>query len=311
MDALQAEHDENEVREDFTLSERLAIAEAIRERIGDRQGDRTDREGLPAHGPEVQKGEETRTVAARQAGFSSTTEMRRVEAVADQVRDLRARDKAALVHEALTPDEHGRQVKQERLAELTGMDQTSVSHYAAFGHFQVYIAGGNIEPTLQAPSFFQRLDLKAFLRLLSQTESRVGPRARYEDRQQDYERRFREKSDREKWTQERIAKRMGKRQSWVSQRLRFGAFLAFITSGDNPEIPALSGLTERGFRRLWSKTKGDDKARYRQVLPHQLHRPRLDLPHPLARGAGAAGGGAGAGEAAAGGRRFAGRTDQE
>jgi len=40
---------------------------------------------------------------------------------------------------------------------------------------------------------------------------------------------------------------MGKRQSWVSQRLKFGAFLNFITSGDiQPAV--LSTLTERAFR---------------------------------------------------------------
>jgi hypothetical protein len=52
VDALQAEHDENECRKDFTPSERVAIARAIAERIGDRQGRRTD---LPLVGADKAK----------------------------------------------------------------------------------------------------------------------------------------------------------------------------------------------------------------------------------------------------------------
>jgi hypothetical protein len=39
---LQAEHDENEVRKDFTVSEQVAIGKALEEEIGKRQGQRTD-----------------------------------------------------------------------------------------------------------------------------------------------------------------------------------------------------------------------------------------------------------------------------
>jgi hypothetical protein len=55
------------------------------------------------------------------------------------------------------------------------------------------------------------------------------------------------------WTQERIAQRMGKRKAWVSNRLIFGRYLAFRTSGSN------ANLTERRFRDHWKQTKGREK----------------------------------------------------
>ena len=42
-DALIAEHDENEMRKAFTVSERVAIADAVAERLGQRHG--VDRDG--------------------------------------------------------------------------------------------------------------------------------------------------------------------------------------------------------------------------------------------------------------------------
>lgn len=67
------------------------------------------------------------------------------------------------------------------------------------------------------------------------------------------------------WTQEAIAKEMGKHQTWVSLRLRFGGFLKFMTSG-HKDAPNLARLTERHFRRCWSKTKGKEAERFRQVV---------------------------------------------
>ena len=64
---LQAEHDENVVRKDFTTSERVAIATAIREQMGGRQGQRTDK--LVGNGPQVE-GEKTRDVAATKSGVA-------------------------------------------------------------------------------------------------------------------------------------------------------------------------------------------------------------------------------------------------
>jgi hypothetical protein len=62
-----------------------------------------------------------------------------------------------------------------------------------------------------------------------------------------------------KWTQEAIGKRMGRDQSWVALRLRFGRYLRFMTTGHNHEPPPHS-LTERRFRAAWSKSgKGHPK----------------------------------------------------
>ena len=58
-----------ELRKDFTPTERVAIAKAIEEEIGNRQGKRTDLE-LPVVRPEV-TGNETRAIAAEKAGFGT------------------------------------------------------------------------------------------------------------------------------------------------------------------------------------------------------------------------------------------------
>jgi len=78
-DMVRAENDENECRKQFTLLERVAIAKAIEERIGNRQGQRK----LVANGPQVEPGEKTRDAAAKAAGFASTAEFRRAESVHD------------------------------------------------------------------------------------------------------------------------------------------------------------------------------------------------------------------------------------
>jgi ParB-like chromosome segregation protein Spo0J len=78
-DWLQAEHDENEERKNFTVSERVAILKAIEERVGDRQGQRTDQ--LPKHVTEVPVGEDTRVYAARKAGLGSFLTAQRAEAI--------------------------------------------------------------------------------------------------------------------------------------------------------------------------------------------------------------------------------------
>jgi hypothetical protein len=78
------------------------------------------------------------------------------------------------------------------------------------------------------------------------------------------------------WTQERIAGQMGRRQAWVSYRLVFGRFLAFITTGDNPNRDLIDTLTERRFRQHWKQTKGKEPARFAEVA----HR----LEHGIAQG---------------------------
>ena len=55
---LAGEYHENEVRKDFTPSERVAIARAIERQVGNRQGQRTDQ--LREKIPEVAPGKRTR-----------------------------------------------------------------------------------------------------------------------------------------------------------------------------------------------------------------------------------------------------------
>ena len=85
---VEGECAENEIRKDFTPSERVAIAKALEAEIGKRQGQRTDKE-LPPNLAEVAPGVETRDVAAKRAGFGghSTYEQAKkvVEKAVDQV----------------------------------------------------------------------------------------------------------------------------------------------------------------------------------------------------------------------------------
>ena len=83
-DLIAAESDENECRKDFTPSERVAIAKTIKERIGQRQGQRTDKGELQGNCPEVEPGKQTRDTAAKAAGFDSTDELRRAETVVEK-----------------------------------------------------------------------------------------------------------------------------------------------------------------------------------------------------------------------------------
>ncbi len=67
---LAGEYHENEVRKDFTPSERVAIARAIERQIGNRRGQRTDRERVQEIA-QVDPGEKTRDTAAERAGFGN------------------------------------------------------------------------------------------------------------------------------------------------------------------------------------------------------------------------------------------------
>jgi hypothetical protein len=95
---LAGEFAENEVRKDFTLSERVAIGKAIEAEIGNRQGQRTDIE-LPQNFAEVEPGmnpaehrqtsteiatgAETREMAAKIAGFGNRTTYEQAKKVVD------------------------------------------------------------------------------------------------------------------------------------------------------------------------------------------------------------------------------------
>jgi hypothetical protein len=79
-DWIQAEHDENEERKDFSISERVAIKKAIEKRIGERRG---KHDNVP-HGAHIAKGDKSRDYAAQQAGFGSHETARRAECVVEK-----------------------------------------------------------------------------------------------------------------------------------------------------------------------------------------------------------------------------------
>lgn len=66
---IAGEYAENEIRKDFTPSERVAIAKAIEKQVGKRQGQRTDK--LRGKIPEVAPGKRTREIASHKAGFGN------------------------------------------------------------------------------------------------------------------------------------------------------------------------------------------------------------------------------------------------
>ena len=70
---LKGEREENEVRKDFTISERVAIGKALEAEIGNRKGQRTDlapRENFPQVDSHIE-GVRTSQTAARFAGFGN------------------------------------------------------------------------------------------------------------------------------------------------------------------------------------------------------------------------------------------------
>ena len=83
---VEGEYAENEIRKDFTPSERVAIGKAIEAEIGRRQGQRTDKE-LPPELAEVTPGVETREVAAKMAGFGGHTTYEQAKKVVEKAVD--------------------------------------------------------------------------------------------------------------------------------------------------------------------------------------------------------------------------------
>jgi hypothetical protein len=67
---VSGEYAENEIRKDFTPSERVAIAQTIEKQVGNRQGQRTDRQPV-GQIPQVAPGKKTREIAAAKAGFGN------------------------------------------------------------------------------------------------------------------------------------------------------------------------------------------------------------------------------------------------
>ena len=85
-----AEHAENEIRKDFTVSERVEIGKALEQELGKRQGQRTDLRnegqggllGEPVENfPQVETGQKSRQIAADKAGFGNETTYRQAKAV--------------------------------------------------------------------------------------------------------------------------------------------------------------------------------------------------------------------------------------
>lgn len=78
------ENAENEVRKDFTPSERVAIARAIADEIGDRRGINQHTPEGPQKIADAKKGQETREFAAKKAGFGNRETFRQAEAVTER-----------------------------------------------------------------------------------------------------------------------------------------------------------------------------------------------------------------------------------
>ena len=84
---VAGEHAENEIRKDFTISERVAIARAMEAEIGNRQGERTDLKGdkkLRKNFCEVEPHDRTDAIAARKAGFGNETTYRQAAKAVDK-----------------------------------------------------------------------------------------------------------------------------------------------------------------------------------------------------------------------------------
>jgi protein gp37 len=80
---IEGEYAENELRKNFTPSERVAIAKEIEQRIGNRQGRRSDGE-LVENFPQVVAGAKTREIAAKSAGFGNDKTYRDAKKVAEE-----------------------------------------------------------------------------------------------------------------------------------------------------------------------------------------------------------------------------------
>ncbi|KJU83883.1 ParB-like nuclease domain protein [Candidatus Magnetobacterium bavaricum] len=79
---LAGEYAENEIRKDFTIPEKVAIGQALEAEIGNRQGQRTDKE-LPQNFVEVTRGKETLEIAAELAGFGNKETYRQAKSVVE------------------------------------------------------------------------------------------------------------------------------------------------------------------------------------------------------------------------------------
>ena len=67
------------------------------------------------------------------------------------------------------------------------------------------------------------------------------------------------------WTQEELAKKEDKSRQRITQMLLFGRFLNFATTVANSKS-LTNALIERSFRKLWERTEGDERIRFREVI---------------------------------------------
>jgi phosphopentomutase len=103
LDAIfLGEFQENAMRKDFTVSERVAIGKAIEEYLGNRQGQRTDKE-LVANFPQVKPGRKTREIAAEKAGFGNDATYRQAKKVVERAEPESSRRSKRSVSQCLKP----------------------------------------------------------------------------------------------------------------------------------------------------------------------------------------------------------------
>jgi DNA modification methylase len=90
---IVAENDENEIRKDFTPSEKVAIGKEIERMLGNRQGQRSDKHVEKIPYVEIGK---TRDIAAKKAGFANDKTYRQAKSVvnAGSVKLIQAMDEA-------------------------------------------------------------------------------------------------------------------------------------------------------------------------------------------------------------------------
>ena len=135
---IQAEHDENELRKAFTPSERVAIAEAIKAEIGNRQGQRTDKTEPVENFPQVEPGQKTREVVAKAAGFGNDATFRQAKAVVEKA-------DPALV-QAMDAGEIAISAAARLASAPTEIQQRAVAEPKAAAKLAKAVPGGDIKP---------------------------------------------------------------------------------------------------------------------------------------------------------------------
>jgi ParB family chromosome partitioning protein len=122
---LDGEYHENEMRKDFTPSERVAIGKALEERVGERRGrHHEDEKENVENFPHLEQGVKTRELAASQAGFGNDKTYREAKAVVDKAEPevVAAMDSGAMsIHAAA------------ETAKLSGPRQRAIAEFFANG----------------------------------------------------------------------------------------------------------------------------------------------------------------------------------